>query len=273
MLGLAEARQVGIDGGDDGTLVAEVDLDLAEVLALFEQMRGVGMSQRVNVRRLFHTAGFKGDPEGALQRGAAHRFGGGGGTLTAVAPGGKEQRGMTMRFPEFAQEQERAPGQRDVTILIALARSDVEEHASAINVADLEVQAFPQTQAAGIDRDQSDAMIQGGHGREDAAGFGSGEDDGEFELGLGADQLESGWPDAFECFFPEELEGANDLGGSLAGDFFDGLEVDAVLTELLGGDLLGRLGIELGELAQAGVISLSGAWTDGLKRQIIGEGF
>ena len=273
MLGLAEARQVGIDGGDDGTLVAEVDLDLAEVLALFEQMRGVGMTQRVNVRGLFHTAGFKGEPEGALQRGAAYRFGGGGGALAAVAPGGEDQRGMPMRFPELAQEQERAPGQWDVTILIALAGADVEEHAPGINVADLEVQAFPQTQAAGINGDQTDAMIQGGHGRQDAAGFGSGEDDGEFELGLGADQLKFGGPDAFECFFPEELEGADDLGGSLAGDFFDGLEVDAVLAELLGRDLLGRLGIELGELAQAGVISLSGARTQGLKRQIISEGF
>lgn len=273
MLGLAEAGQMGIDGGDDGTLVAEVDLDLAEVLALFQQMRGVGMTQRVNVRRLFHTAGLEREAEGALQRGAAHGFSGGGGALTAVAPGGKEQRGMTMRFPEFAQEQERAPGQRDVTILIALAGTDVEEHALGVNVADLKVQAFTQTQAAGIDRDQSDAMIQGGHGGENAAGFGGGEDDGEFELGLGADQLEFGWPDAFEGFFPEELEGANDLGGGLAGDLLDDLEVDAVLAELLGGDEVWGFGMELTELAEAGVVSLSSARTDGLKRQIIGEGF
>jgi hypothetical protein len=116
-------------------------------------------------------------------------------------------------------------------------------------------------------------MIQGGHRRKDAAGFGGGEDDGEFELGLGADQLEFGGPDAFEGFFPEELEGADDLGGGLAGDFFDGLEVNAVLAELLGGDEVWGFGIELGELAETGVVSLSSARTDGLKRQIIGEGF
>ena len=37
MLGLAETGQVGVEGGDGRALVAEVDLDLAEVLALFEQ--------------------------------------------------------------------------------------------------------------------------------------------------------------------------------------------------------------------------------------------
>jgi hypothetical protein len=36
MLGFAEARQVGIDDGGNGAFVAEVDLNLAEVLALFE---------------------------------------------------------------------------------------------------------------------------------------------------------------------------------------------------------------------------------------------
>lgn len=44
MLGFAEAGQVGVEGGDDRTFVSEIDLNLAEVLPLFEQMRGVGMS-------------------------------------------------------------------------------------------------------------------------------------------------------------------------------------------------------------------------------------
>jgi hypothetical protein len=44
VLGLAEAGQVGVEGGDDRTFMSEVDLDLAEVFPLFQQMRGVGMS-------------------------------------------------------------------------------------------------------------------------------------------------------------------------------------------------------------------------------------
>ena len=116
-------------------------------------------------------------------------------------------------------------------------------------------------------------MIEGGNGREDATHLGGGEDDGEFELGIGADQFEFGGPDAFEGFLPEQFEGADDLGGGLAGDLLDGLEMDAILAELLGGDQVGGFGMELGELAQAGEIGLPGAGGDGQKGQVIGERF
>jgi len=223
------------------------------------------------VRGLFDAAGLEREAEGALERGAAHGFSGRGGALSTVTLGGKEQRGVPMRFPLFPQELERAFGQRDVTILIALAGADVKEHPLGVNVADLEVQAFAQAQATGINGDETDAMVQGGHASQDAAHFGGGEDDGEFELGVGADQIEFGGPDAFEGFLPEEFEGADDLGGGLAGDLLDGFEMDAVLAELLGGDELGGFGIKLGELAQAGEIGLLRARGDGEEGQIVGE--
>jgi hypothetical protein len=146
---------------------------------------------------------------------------------------------MAMRFPELAQKQERALGQRDVTILIAFATPDVEEPAFGINVADLEAQPFAQTQATGVDRGQGNAMIQGGNGGEDAAGFGGGQDDRQFELGIGTDQFQFVRPNPFERLFPEQFEGADDLGGSLAGELLFGLEMDAILAELLGGDQVG----------------------------------
>ena len=273
MLGLAQARQVGVNGGDDGTLVAEVDLDLSQVLALFQQVGGVTVAQGVNVRVLFDGAGQEGQTEGALERGAAQGFCGGGGALAGMTLGRKEQRGMTVRFPKLAQEPERALGQRDVAILIALAGADVNEPALGINVAHFQTQGFAQAQAAGINEDQTDPMVQGGDGGQDAAGFGGGEDDGEFEPGIGADQFEFGGPDAFEGFLPEQFEGADDLGGGLAGDLLDGLEVDAILAELLGGDQVGGFGMELRELAQAGEIGLSGAGSDGQEGQVIGERF
>jgi hypothetical protein len=62
-----------------------------------------------------------------------------------------------------------------------------------------------------------------------------------------------------EGFFPEELEGADGLGAGLAGDLFVGLEMNAVLADLLGADQLGRFAIELAELADTGVIGFFGA--------------
>jgi hypothetical protein len=272
VLGLAERRQVGVEGGDVGVFVAEVDLDLAEVFALFEQMGRVAVTQGVAMRVFFDVAGFQREAEGALERGAAHRLGGGGCALAIVALGGEEQRWVAMGFPELAQEQERALGQRDVAVAAALAGADVEEAPFGIHVADFQAQGFAQTQAAGVDGGQGDAMIQGGHGHQDATHLGSGEHDGELELGIGANQLQLVGPGALEGFFPEELEGADDLGGGLAGEFLFGLEVEAVLTELLGGDQVGSFVEVFADVADGIVVSLFGARGDGQERQVIGEG-
>jgi hypothetical protein len=80
-------------------------------------------------------------------------------------------------------------------------------------------------------------------------------------------------PGAAERFFPEDLEGADGLGAGLAGDLFVLLEVDAVLAELLGRDQVGGFVVVLAELAEAGVVGLFGAGTDGQELQVIGEGF
>jgi hypothetical protein len=76
---------------------------------------------------------------------------------------------------------------------------------------------------------------------------------------VGAGELEFVGPDAFEGFFPEDLEGADDLGGGLAGDFLVALEMDAILSELLGRDEVGGFAVELAQLAQAGEVGLFGA--------------
>ena len=272
MLGPAQARQVRVDGGDERAFVAEVDLDLAEVLALLEQVCGVRVAQTVNVGGLFDAAGVEREPEGALQRGATHRFRGRGGALSAVTFGGKEERGMAVGFPQLAQQRQGAFGQRDVTIPVALAGAEVQEHPFGINVADGQREPFAQPQAAGINEAQTDAMVQGHHRGQKAAHFGGRENDGQFELGIGAGQLEFVGPDAFEGLFPEELEGADDLGGSLAGDFLYGLEMDAVLAELLGRNQVGRFGIELTELPEAGKIGLFGAGAEGEELEVVGEG-
>ena len=80
-------------------------------------------------------------------------------------------------------------------------------------------------------------------------------------------------PLAFERLFPEELESTDELGSRLTGDLLNRLEVDAVLADLLEGDQLGRTVIVLAELTNTSEVGLFGAWADGQKLQVIGEGF
>jgi hypothetical protein len=273
MLGLAEAGQMRVNDGGHRAFVAEVDLDLAEVLALLQEMRRIRMAQGVDVRLLFDAAGLEGKAEGPLQRGTAQRFGSGAGAQPTVPLGRKEQCGMAMRFPLLAQEQQRALGQRDIAVLVAFAAADVNEPPLRINVADLQAQPFAQPQAAGVDEAQADAMIQGGHQGQKAADLVGGENDRQLELGVGAGQFHFGRPGAAQGFFPEELDGADGLGAGLAGDFFVLLEMDAVLAEVFGREQVRGLVVMLAELADTGVIGLLGARADGQELQVIGEGF
>lgn len=227
----------------------------------------------MDVNGFLDARGFESQAEGALERGAGHRFGGGGSALAVVAFGREEQCGMFMGSPLLAQELERALGQGNVTITIAFARADVQEHAPGIDIGNGQAQAFAQAQAAGIDGGQSDAMIQGGNGRENFAHFAGREDDREFELGIGAGQFQFVRPHPFESFLPEELDGAESLGAGLAGGLLDGFEMNEVLAELFRSEQVGRAIVELAELAQAGEVGLFGARADGQEREIIGEGF
>jgi hypothetical protein len=82
-------------------------------------------------------------------------------------------------------------------------------------------------------------------------------------LGIGANQFQLVRPGALEGFFPEQFDGADGLSAGLAGDLLVGLEMDAILADLFGRKQLGRFGIKLTELANARVIGLFSAWTDG----------
>jgi hypothetical protein len=80
-------------------------------------------------------------------------------------------------------------------------------------------------------------------------------------------------PGAAECLFPKELDGANGLGAGLAGDFLVGLEVNAVLADVLRGKEVRGLVVELADLAQASEIGLLGAGTNGQELEVVREGF
>jgi hypothetical protein len=76
-----------------------------------------------------------------------------------------------------------------------------------------------------------------------------------------------------EGLFPKELDGADGLGAGLAGNLLVGLQMNAILANVFGGDQVRSTAVKLAELADAGVISLFGARADGQEFQVIGEGF
>jgi hypothetical protein len=156
--------------------------------------------------------------------------------------------------------------------MVAFAGADVQEHPSGVNVADFQAQAFAEAQAAGVDGGEANAMIQGVHRREHPAHFGGGEDDGQLELGIGANQFQFVRPLAFEGFLPEDLDGADGLRAGLAGDLLVDFEMDAILTNLFGGDQVGGFAHELAELSDTGVVGLFGALTHRQELEVIGEG-
>ena len=98
-----------------------------------------------------------------------------------------------------------------------------------------------------------------------------GEDDGELELGGGADQLDLGGPGTAKGLLPEHLEGADGLSGGGTTEATLGLEVEEVLAQLLGHDLLGGFVEVLCELADAGEVGLLGAGQEGEQAQVVGE--
>ena len=219
MLGFAEAGQVGVNDSGNGAFVAEVDLNLAQVLALFEQMGGVRVSECMDMGSLFNAAGGEGQAKSTLKGGAGHRRGGGGSAQAAVAFGGKKEGRMAVGFPDLAQKEQGALGQGDVAVAIAFTRADMQEHASGINVGNLEAQAFAQTQTAGVDGGKADTLVQQRNFSQNTANFGGRKHDRELELGIGADQFHFVGPGTMEGFLPEELDGTNGLGAGLTGNF------------------------------------------------------
>jgi len=152
----------------------------------------------VNVAAFLDAAGLEGEAEGALQGRRAHRFGGRGGALTARALGGEQEPRMPVASPALAQQQEGALRQGDIAVAIALASADMDQQALSVDVVHLQVEGLAQAQPTGVDRAQRDAMVQGRHRRQDLAHLRAGEDDRQFELRGGPDQLEFGGPESLQ---------------------------------------------------------------------------
>ena len=98
--------------------------------------------------------------EGFLQTAFLHRA-----RLACCSPGGdsagKQPDRVAMGAPVGAQEGQGAWRQGDGAILVAFATANVQLHARAVDLRDLEAHAFEQAQATGVDHTQADAVMLG----------------------------------------------------------------------------------------------------------------
>ena len=220
---------------------------------------------------LYDATGAQGQAESSLQSGTLDRFRGAPSALSSVAFSREKPARMPVSFPLFSEQLDRALGQGDITVGIAFARADVQQHALGIDVGDLEVQAFAQPQAAGVNGGQANPVIQSLDLSKDLARLLGGKDDRQFELWVGADQLDFRRPGLAEGFFPEEFDGADGLSGSLASEFLLAFQMEEVLAQFFGADQVGCFAVKLAEFADARPVAQDGALGQGQQAQVVKE--
>ena len=93
---------------------------------------------------------------------------------------GKQPDGMAMGPPMSAKYLEGWFGQGNVTIFVAFSRPNMKHHAGAIDLRYLELEAFLEPQAAGIDDGQTDTILGDLDLGQDAAHILGTENDGKF---------------------------------------------------------------------------------------------
>ena len=94
---------------------------------------------------------------------------------------------MAVGDPVLAQQDQRALGQGHIPVVVSFATPDVKHHPGTINVCNLELNPFLQTQTAAINGAQADPVVQQAHTTEHPPHFFPAENDRQLSF--------SGWPD------------------------------------------------------------------------------
>jgi hypothetical protein len=227
----------------------------------FQQMGGVGMPQGMDGDTCFGEPGaLLSFTEGALDTGATHG-GGGGRTLSLVAPrGGKEPGGVPVGFPGGAEERKGLGGPWNVSIFGPLAAMDMDLETRAVNVRDLEEEGFLEPEAQARDGGEGDVVVERGGGRQESPHFLHTEDSGEVVGGLRAQERQRG-PVVLEDVLREEAHTAGaDTHGSWS-EAVDVLAMQAIALEFLCREAVGGFVGELGQQSDFPDIGLLGTFT------------
>jgi hypothetical protein len=149
---LALLSKMQVDHGGFELGMAHVPLDDAEVDAGFEEMGGIAMAQGMDGDASFVDCGFRfGPTEGALDAALGHGRRSRLCRRAASADGREEELGMVVGEPIAAEQLESGLGERHIAVLGAFAPVDMDHHALAVDIGGFEMEAFVESQAAGVD--------------------------------------------------------------------------------------------------------------------------
>src|SRR5882762_11949490 len=149
-------REMQVDRRLLKVTMTEQHLDGTQVGAGFEQMRSKAVAQSVGMDMLvLKTGAF-----GRLLTGVPENLGGDRMTRRMPSVAGEQPIGglAFQPAPVDAQRIEQLGTEHDITVLAPLASPDMNDHALAVDIADLQVRHFCATCARGIEGHQQNAM-------------------------------------------------------------------------------------------------------------------
>jgi len=226
--------------------MAHVTLDDPKIDSGFEEMSGIRVAQGMNGDSLFLNSGSDlGATESALDAALSHGKGSVFCTCSPSAEGREEKSGMMVGHPIASKEVEGGKGERDIAVLGALSTVDMDHHAFGVDIGDFEVEAFVESEAAGIDGGEIGIILEGFDLGEKTSDFFPAENGGEASFGLSPEDAED-MPVALKDMLEEEADAAIADAHGIGGPLIDVLSVEEIVLKFLFGDQIGGFVIELG---------------------------
>ena len=269
-LGVGNRGEMRVEGGGLHGLMAQIDLNLAQVHAGVEQMRGVGMAQGMDRRPFVDPGLFEGGPKGGLDPAERHRLRGGAGLIPGASGSREEPDRIVMGEPILSQQRPSGLGERDVAVLAPFAEPHVQQPAGFVDIRDLDMQGLFEAQAAAVNQRQTGPIAEQPYGGENLPDLLHRQNDRE-ALFLGrADDIQH-LPVALQGLFEEAFDPADRLGHTGPSPVAFVFDVQEVLAQFLFTDVGGRFLDVLRQLAHGAGVGLLGARREALELQVFDE--